>query len=97
MCNVLSIRSHTLNIFEHVQNNILASAYNNVHRRMSAYEERTRRMPSVPLTYVCAQADPGGAHPARAPPPNSRGPMIFYAQNAIFSQFFFARFARDSF
>jgi len=32
-------------------------------------------------------ADPGGAHPARAPP-NGRGPMIFYAQNAIFSQFF---------
>jgi len=27
-----------------------------------------------------------GAHPARAPPPNGREPMIFYAQNAIFSQ-----------
>jgi len=32
-------------------------------------------------------ADPGGAHPARAPP-NGRGPMIFYAQNAIFLSFF---------
>jgi len=53
MSNVLSIRSHTLKIFEHVQKIILASAYNNVHRRMPAYEERTRRMPSVPLTYIC--------------------------------------------
>ena len=34
-----------------------------------------------------ALADPGGAHPARAPP-DGRGPMIFYAQNANFSQFF---------
>ena len=42
-------------------------------------------------------ADPGGgAHPARAPP-NGRGPMIFDAQNAKFSQFFFARFARHTF
>ena len=32
----------------------IASTYNNVHRRMPAYEERTRRMPSVPLTYICA-------------------------------------------
>ena len=33
-------------------------------------------------------ADPGGgAHPARAPP-NGRGPKIFYAQNANFSQIF---------
>jgi len=38
---------------EHAQNNKLASAYNNVHRQMSAYEERTRRMPSVPLTFIC--------------------------------------------
>jgi len=53
MGNVLSIRSHTLTIFEHVQNISLASAYNNVHRRKPAYEERTRRMPSVPLTYIC--------------------------------------------
>ena len=53
MSNVLSIRSHTLKIFEHVQKNILASAYNDVHRRMPAYKERTRRMPSVPLTYIC--------------------------------------------
>jgi len=53
MRNLLSIRSHTLKIFEHVQKNILASAYNNVHRRVPAYEERTRRMPSVPLTYIC--------------------------------------------
>ena len=35
-----------------------------------------------------ALADPGGgAHPARAPP-NGRGPMIFNAQNAIFSHSF---------
>jgi len=27
-------------------------------------------------------ADPGGAH--GAPPPNGRGPMFFYAQNANF-------------
>jgi len=53
MSNVLFLRSHTLKFFEHVQKNILASAYNNVHRRMPAYEERTRRMPSVSLTYVC--------------------------------------------
>jgi len=50
MSNVLSIRSHTLKFFEHVQKNILASAYNNAHRRMPAYEERTRRMPSVLLS-----------------------------------------------
>ena len=43
MSNVLSIRSHTLKFFEHVQKIILASAYNNIHRRM----------PSVPLTYIC--------------------------------------------
>ena len=51
--NILSIRSHTLKIFEHVQTIILASAYYNVHRRLTAYEERTRSMPSVPLTYIC--------------------------------------------
>ena len=53
MSNVLSIRSHTLKLFEHVQKISLASAYNDVHQRMPAYEERTRRMPSVPLTYIC--------------------------------------------
>ena len=53
MSNVLSIRSHTLKFFEHVQNIILASAYNDVLRRMPEYGERTRRMPSVPLTYIC--------------------------------------------
>jgi len=53
MRNVLSIRSHTLKIFEHVQKIILASAYYNVHRCITAYEKRTRRMPSVPLTYIC--------------------------------------------
>jgi len=53
MSNVLSIRSHTLKNFEHVQKIILASAYNDVHRRMPAYEERTRRMPSVLLTFIC--------------------------------------------
>jgi len=53
MSNVLSIRSQTLKIFEHVQKIILASAFNNVHRRMPAYEDRTRRMHSVPLTYIC--------------------------------------------
>jgi len=31
----------------------LASAYNNVHWGMSSYKERTWRMPSVPLTYIC--------------------------------------------
>ena len=50
MSNVLSIRSHRLKMFEH---NSLASAFYNVHRRMPACEERTRRMPSVPLTYTC--------------------------------------------
>ena len=34
-------------------------------------------------------ADPGGAHPA--PPPNGRGTMIRYAQNAIRLIFFFPR------
>jgi len=34
--------------------------------------------------------------PCTKAPPNGRGPMIFYAQNAKFSQFFFARFARDT-
>ena len=51
--NVLSTRLHTLKNFEHVQKVILASAYNNVQRCMPAYEERTRCMPSVPLTYIC--------------------------------------------
>jgi len=41
-------------------------------------------------------AEPGG-RTRRAPPPNDRGPMICYAQNANFSNFFVARFARDSF
>ena len=41
-----------------------------------------------------ALADPGGAPGARAP--NGRGPVFFYATNAIFSQFSFARFARDT-
>ena len=53
MSNVLFIRSHTLKMFEHVQKIILASAYYNVHRGMPACEERTRRMPSIPLTYIC--------------------------------------------
>jgi len=45
--------------------------------------------------YESTIADPeGGGAPA---PPNGRGPMIFYAQNAKFSQFFFARYARDYF
>ena len=30
----------------------------------------------------------GGGRTRRAPPPNGRGPKIFYAQNANFSQFF---------
>ena len=38
----------------------------------------------------------GGA-PGAPPPPNDRGPMIFYAENANFPHFFVARFARDSF
>ena len=55
MSNVYALRTHTLNKIQHVQKNNLASAYNNVHRRMSANFERTgtRRMPSVPLTYIC--------------------------------------------
>ena len=32
-------------------------------------------------------ADPGGGAPGAPPPPNGRGPMIFYVQNANFSQF----------
>jgi len=40
-------------------------------------------------------AEPGGR--TRRPPPNDRGPMIFYAENANFSHLFVARFARDSF
>jgi len=51
--HVLALRLHTLKCFEHVQQNILDSAYNNVHRRMPAFEERTRHMPSVPLKYIC--------------------------------------------
>ena len=45
--------------------------------------------------YICiigtkSLADPGGgAHPARAPPNGRR--IFFYAQNAIFLIFFFAR------
>jgi len=53
MSNVNAIRSHTLKMFEHVQKYNLASAYNNVHRRMPVYLECTRRMPSVPLRYIC--------------------------------------------
>ena len=45
-----------LKMFEHVQKNNLASAYNSVHRRMLAYEERTRPMPSIPLIYIFANA-----------------------------------------
>jgi len=37
---------------------------------------------------TCTQADPGGGGASGATPPNGRGPMIFYAQNAIFSHFF---------
>jgi len=38
-------------------------------------------------TSVSPLADPGGAHPAHAPP-NGRGLMIFYAKNRYFSHFF---------
>jgi len=43
-------------------------------------------------------ADPGwgGGHTARAPL-NGRGPMIFYAQNAIFPQYFFLTFFPTTF
>ena len=34
----------------------------------------------------CTSGSRGGAHPA--PPPNVRGPMFFYSQNANFSQYF---------
>jgi len=55
MSNVYAIRTHTLNKIQHVKKYNLASAYNNLHRRMPANLERTgtRRMPSVPLTYIC--------------------------------------------
>jgi len=36
---------------------------------------------------VCTSGSRGGAPGAR--PPNGRGPMIFYAQNAIFFSIFF--------
>jgi len=42
-----TIRSHVLKCFEHGQKNNLATAYNNVQRRMSAYEERAWRMRCV--------------------------------------------------
>ena len=43
-------------------------------------------------------ADPGGGAPGAPPPPNGRGPMIFFMpKTLIFLNFFFARFARDSF
>ena len=39
--------------------------------------------------YNITLADPGGGgRTRRAPPPNGRGPMILYAQNAKISQFF---------
>ena len=39
--------------------------------------------------WLISLADPGGGRTRRAPPPpNGRGPMIYYAQNANFSQFF---------
>jgi len=40
-------------IFNMSKKNNLATVYNNVHRHMAAYLERTQRMPSVPLTYIC--------------------------------------------
>jgi len=49
MSNVYAVRSFTLHVFEHVQNSYLASAYNKVYRRMSAYLERTRRISNVYL------------------------------------------------
>ena len=39
----------------------------------------------------------GGGAPGAPPPPNGREHMILYAQNAYFPDFFFARFAGDSF
>jgi len=41
--------------------------------------------------HYSALADPGGGRTRCAPPPNGRGPMIFFAQNANLSHFFFAR------
>jgi len=46
---------------------------------------------------MVALADPGGVHPARAPPLTAADLWFFYAQNAKFSQFFLARFAHESF
>jgi len=40
------------------------------------------------MTMMMTLADPGGGAPGARPPPNGRGPMIFYAQNANFSHFF---------
>ena len=45
------------------------------------------------IIYLFTSGSRGGGAPG-APPPNDRGPMIFYAQNAFFFHFFFAR---DSF
>jgi len=53
MSSVYAIRSHTLIHFEHVQKLLRLCVYPNLHRRMSAYLERTRRMHNIPLTYIC--------------------------------------------
>jgi len=42
---------------------------------------------TIAVEHLSTPADPGG-RTRRARPPNGRGPMIFYAQNANFSQFF---------
>jgi len=51
MSNVYVLRSHTKKYFN--MSKKLASAYNNVHRRMAAYLERSQRMHYV---YVHMQA-----------------------------------------
>jgi len=52
MRNVNAIRWHTLNNFEHVQKYFAYLRKKNKHRRMSAYLERSRRMPNLPQTYI---------------------------------------------
>jgi len=49
MINILSIRSHTLSFLEYVQNNNLASAYNNVCQRMRKVHDVGLAYPNVYL------------------------------------------------
>ena len=65
-------------------------------RALSNFRCSSNDLKRLKKVVICTSGSRGGgAHPARAPP-NGRGPMIFYVQNANFSKFFLARFARDS-